>query len=94
MMRMNTQQMEHACKAKHTQTHTPSYSNTWQSEAEGGGGCDSRVRLGGVGSYLEVRLDQWQQENGLGHGWVAGLEDGQQEGSLGLRDIRETVPCQ
>lgn len=56
------------------------------------GGCDSRVRLGGAGSYLEVRLGQWQQENGLGHGWVAGLEDGRQEGrSLSLQDIRETV---
>lgn len=53
---------------------------------------DSRVRLGAVGSYLEVRLGQWQQENGLGHGWVAGLEDGQQEGrSLSLQDIRETA---
>lgn len=57
--------------------------------------CDSRVRLGGAGSYLEVRLGQWQQENGLGHGWVAGLEDGRQEGrSLSLQDIRETVWCQ
>lgn len=58
-------------------------------------GCDSRVRLGGGGSYLEVRLGQWQQENGLGHGWVAGLEDGQQEGrGLSLQDIRETGRCQ
>lgn len=41
---------------------------------------------------MEVRLGQWQQENGLGHGWVAGLEVGQQEGrSLSLHDIRETV---
>lgn len=40
---------------------------------------------------MEVRLGQWQQENGLGHGWVAGLEDGQQEGrGLSLQDIRET----
>lgn len=56
-----------------------------------GAGWDSRVRLGAVCSYLEVRLGQLQQENGLGHGWVAGLEDGQQEGrSLSLKDIRET----
>jgi len=41
---------------------------------------------------LEVTLGQWQQENGLGHGWVAELEDGQQVGrSLSLQDIRETV---
>lgn len=54
--------------------------------------CDSRVRLGGAGSYLEVKLGQWLQENGLGHGWVEGLEDGQQEGRcLSLQDIRETV---
>lgn len=45
-----------------------------------------------MGSYLEVRLGQWQQENDLGHGWVAELEHGRQEGrSLGLQDIRETV---
>lgn len=54
-----------------------------------------RMRLqsktGSAGSYLEVRLGQWQQGNGLGHGWVAGLEDGRQEGGqLGLWDIRET----
>lgn len=41
---------------------------------------------------MEVRLGQRQQENGLNHGWVAGLEDGQQEGrSLSLQDTRETV---
>lgn len=41
---------------------------------------------------MEVRLGQWQQENGLSHGLVAGLEDGQQEGrSLSLQDTRETV---
>lgn len=56
-------------------------------------GCDSRVRLGGGGAYLEVRLGQWQQGNGLGHGWVAGLEDGRQERTcLSLQDIRETAP--
>lgn len=47
--------------------------------------------MGALGSYLEVRLGQWQQENGLGHGWVAVLEDGQQEGrDLSLQNIRET----
>lgn len=56
-------------------------------------GCDSRVRVGGSGSYLEVRLGQWQQGNGLGHGWVAGLEDGRQERKcLSLQDTRETAP--
>ena len=52
----------------------------------------SRVRLS-AGSYLEVRLGQMQQENGLGHGRVSGLEDGRQEGGrLGLGDTRETGP--
>lgn len=56
----------------HTHTHTD--------------GMRLQSKTGTAGSYLEVRLGQWQQENGLGHGWVAGLEDGRQEGrSLSLR---------
>lgn len=41
---------------------------------------------------MEVRLGQWQQGNGLGHGWVAALEDGRQESKcLSLQDTRETA---
>ena len=87
-MMANKEEMEYVWKVKTCGSMPCTHSHTHSKVL----GLDSRVRLGGVGSYLEVRLGQWQQENGLGHGWVAGLEDGQQEGrSLSLQDIRETV---
>lgn len=88
-MRMKSRQhMEHACKE--TRTHARTLGPCSDRQEEGVAAGSSTVTLPAVGSYLEVKLDQWQQENGLGHGWVAA--GGQREGSLGLeRDSTASV---
>lgn len=56
-MMENTEEMNHVWKAN-------IHGNMQHKQETKVQGCNSRVRLGGVGSYLEVRLGQWQQENG------------------------------
>lgn len=66
----------------HTHTHIDTQTDRWV----GGGRGRSTV-----GSYLQVRLDQWQQGKGhKGHGWVAA--GGRREGRRGLeRDSMASV---